>query len=62
MWEDGHVTWHDLFHQKFAELIVEDCLTVAKRDHKLALELEWDADDTARTIRDSISEHFGVKQ
>jgi hypothetical protein len=25
------------------------------------LEFEWDNDDTAQTIKDSIKEHFGVK-
>ena len=26
IWEDGHVTWHTQFNQKFAELIVQDVL------------------------------------
>jgi hypothetical protein len=47
--------------EKFAELIVRECLSIAHQEHKNALEFEWDNDDTAQTIRDSISEHFGVE-
>jgi hypothetical protein len=25
IWEDGHIGWHEQFHQKFAELIVREC-------------------------------------
>ena len=46
---------------KFVELIVRECLGIAHQEHKNALEFDWDNDDTAQTIRDSISEHFGVK-
>jgi len=45
---------------KFAELIVGECLTIANKEHKLALEFEWDNDDTAQTIKDGIKKHFGV--
>ena len=48
--------------EKFAELIVRKCLEVAHQEHKNALEFDWDNDDTAQTIRDSISEHFGVEE
>jgi len=26
MWEDGHVGWHSQFNQKFAELIIKECV------------------------------------
>ena len=48
--------------KKFAELIVRECLSIAHREHKKALEFDWDNDDTAQTIRDSISKHFGVEE
>lgn len=51
-----------LFEHKFAELIVKECLSIAQQEHKNALEFEWDNDDTAQTIRDSISKHFGVEE
>ena len=25
IWEDGHISWHTQFNQKFAELIVKEC-------------------------------------
>ena len=26
IWEDGHIGWHTQFNQKFAELIVQECI------------------------------------
>ena len=26
IWEDGHVDWHTQFNEKFAELIVQECM------------------------------------
>jgi hypothetical protein len=49
-------------HTKFAELIVRKCLELAHHEHKMALEYEWDNDDTATSIRESISKHFGVEE
>jgi hypothetical protein len=48
--------------EKFAELIVRKCLELAHDEHKMALEYEWDNDDTATSIRESISKHFGVEE
>jgi hypothetical protein len=50
------------FQEKFAELIVRKCLELAHDEHKMALEYEWDNDDTATSIRESISKHFGVEE
>ena len=50
------------YDSKFAELIVGECLYIADREHKLALESEWDNDDTAISIKDSIKKHFGVDE
>ena len=27
IWEDGHVDWHTQFNKKFAELIVQECIS-----------------------------------
>ena len=53
IWEDGHIGWHTQFNQKFAELIVRECM-------------EWcDAhatiDGSAQQIRNSIKNYFGVE-
>jgi hypothetical protein len=29
MWEDGHIDWHTQFNEKFAELIVKECMQIA---------------------------------
>jgi hypothetical protein len=29
IWEDGHVDWHTQFNEKFAELIVRECIDAA---------------------------------
>lgn len=26
IWEDGHIGWHEQFHEKFAELIILECV------------------------------------
>ena len=26
IWEDGHIEWHTQFNQKFAELIIRECM------------------------------------
>jgi hypothetical protein len=30
IWEDGHVGWHTQFNEKFAELIVRECIGVVE--------------------------------
>jgi hypothetical protein len=30
IWEDGHIGWHTQFNQKFAELIVRECIQAVK--------------------------------
>ena len=45
IWEDGHIDWHTQFNEKFAELIVRECIDVA-----------FDRGDNV----DYLKEHFGV--
>lgn len=51
IWEDGHVGWHEIFNQKFAELIVEECSLVCKMNP------QWDNLQLANLIKI----HFGVE-
>jgi hypothetical protein len=46
IWEDGHIDWHKLYNEKFAELIVRECLRFCQS--------EMDCRE--------IKEHFGVKE
>ena len=51
IWEDGHIDWHTQFNEKFAELIVRECLQQAK---EVVIPI------TADAIESKIKEHFGV--
>jgi hypothetical protein len=48
IWEDGHVGWHTQFNQKFAELIVKECVDTAF--HRGHPDLEF------------LLKHFGVEE
>ena len=47
IWEDGHVDWHTQFNEKFAELIVEECISIAVAGN-------------AKAVVTVIKERFGV--
>jgi len=57
IWEDGHVDWYTQFNEKFAELIVKDCLNIVNRHEYSYHEADplW---ETAQLIK----EHFGVEE
>lgn len=57
----GTTAWKVLYEKKLIEIVVRECLNIAHQEHKNALEFYWD-DDTAQTIRNSISEMFGVEE
>ena len=48
IWEDGHVDWHTQFNEKFAELIVEECISIAVAGN-------------AKAVVTVIKERFGVE-
>jgi len=55
IWEDGHIDWHTQFNEKFAELIVKECLDIVNRHEYSYHEADplW---ETAQLIK----ERFGV--
>ena len=57
IWEDGHVGWHTQFNQKFAELIVRECIDIAQDRANFPGYPPNDVND----IIDEIKEHFGVE-
>ena len=67
IWEDGHIGWHTQFNQKFAELIVRECIDKIET-HEIPvgnsaageMACEWTY-AALKEIRDEIKEHFGVK-
>ena len=65
IWEDGHISWHTQFNQKFAELIVRECAGVAEGLSKLYPEkVGFDVGYTMGTARAAkeIKERFGVEE
>jgi hypothetical protein len=56
IWEDGHIGWHTQFNQKFAELIVRECVSVGDRafcsDHSVVPVFP----------AEKIKHHFGVEE
>ena len=51
IWEDGHIGWHTQFNEKFAELIVKECASVALMSNGNNL-----------YVCELIKEHFGVEE
>ena len=63
IWEDGHIGWHTQFNQKFAELVVGECMRmcdVAQMGY-LTHGLEKEASG-AISVKHYIEEHFGVEE
>ena len=68
IWEDGHIGWHTQFNQKFAELIVRECIDKIET-HEIPvgnsaageMACEWTY-AALKEIRDEIKEHFGVEE
>jgi hypothetical protein len=52
IWEDGHIGWNEQFQEKFAQLILKECIKQARKDENgLAYEAVG-----------RIAEHFGVEE
>ena len=74
IWEDGHVGWHEQFHEKFAELIVRECANVLRAESERLYKLSAEEKDElfasnfeicAEKCVDNevaIREHFGVEE
>ena len=54
IWEDGHIDWHPQFNEKFAELIVRECIGICNDTN--------DASYLNGVIAGrKIKQHFGVE-
>ena len=47
--------------EKFAELIVKECLELVSVNRDLAIEDGWNVDEAMSTAINDIEEHFGVE-
>ena len=54
IWEDGHIDWHPQFNEKFAELIVRECIDWCNAHAR--------DDGTAQRIAEDIKKDFGVEE
>lgn len=48
--------------ERFAELIVRECLGVVEKCHEQAMNDKWDTDYAMCSARVDIETHFGVKE
>ena len=53
IWEDGHVGWHTQFNQKFAELIVAECMRLNSKELSIT---------AIERLLPLYREHFGVEE
>ena len=51
----------DLFEQKFAELIVQECVSIVAKRKDQAIEEEWNVDEAMSAAEMDLLEHFGVE-
>lgn len=52
-------SFNDIFNEKFAELIVKECIDIVDDAERGGTNEEWD--NAAKFIRRDIKEHFGVE-
>jgi hypothetical protein len=59
VWEEGHIAWLDLVYERFAELIVKECVAICQ-------DVDGEDNIDARSGRQDcaveIKEHFGVEE
>jgi hypothetical protein len=48
--------------EKFAELIVQECVELVSVNRDLAIEDGWNVDEAMSTAINDIEEHFGVEE
>ena len=48
--------------EKFAELIVRECMELVSANRDLAIEDGWNVDEAMSTAINDIEEHFGVEE
>jgi hypothetical protein len=53
IWEEGHITWENIFQEKFADLIIIDCASLVNN---------WGRWLLFDKLAVKIKQHFGVKE
>jgi hypothetical protein len=55
-------TFLHAYDQKFAELIVRECMKICKDHPSIIFKNEWDADVVSPDIVSRLESHFGVEE
>ena len=58
IWEDGHIDWHPQFNEKFAELIVQECIDIIA---PYTVRMSKPGEEYLHPILE-IKQHFGVEE
>ena len=58
----GPGVWQTTFTEKFAELIVRECMKICKDHPSIIFKNEWDADVVSPDIVSRLESHFGVEE
>ena len=66
IWEDGHVGWHTQFNQKFAELLIQQCINVCEpvldEPYEDMSEFGKGLVEGQDVAVEKIKKHFGVEE
>ena len=53
--------WREEDIEKFAELIVKECVSIVSKRKNQAIDDEWNVDEAMSMAEMDLEEHFGVK-
>jgi hypothetical protein len=62
IWEDGHISWHTQFNEKFAQLIVKECADICYHHSNAAGGVDTHFGYGYKDCGDDIKRNFGVKE
>ena len=54
--------WLYAYNEKFAELIVAECMKICQNHPSIIFKNEWDADVVSTDIVSRLESHFGVEE
>jgi len=60
IWEDGHIEWHTQFNQKFAELIIRECMDLLE-DYTTDVHVGG-IQYNVLSAEETLQKHFGVER
>ena len=55
-------SWNEVYDEKFAELIVQECMWKIMQRREEAIDNDWHVDEAMSAALSDISEHFGVEE